>query len=83
MTKVVRTQSKGMVTIPIEYRERLGIDANSLLKVELVDNGVIFMKINYEPEETEIYSDAQIKRWMKADKLDAETAKKLKKLFKK
>ena len=81
MTKVVKTQSKGMVTIPVEYREKLGIDANSLLKVELIDNGVMFMKINYELEETEIYSDAQIKKWMKADKLDAGTAKKLKKLF--
>ena len=83
MTKVVKTQSKGMVTIPIEYREKLGIEANSLLKAELVDNGVMFVKINYEPEESEIYSDKKIKEWMKTDKLDAETAKKLKKLFKK
>jgi bifunctional DNA-binding transcriptional regulator/antitoxin component of YhaV-PrlF toxin-antitoxin module len=82
MSKVVKTQSKGMVTIPVEYREKLGIEANSLLKAELTDNGVMFVKINYEPEKNEIYTDKQIKEWMKEDKLDAQTAKKLKKLLK-
>lgn len=81
--KVVRPQSKGMVTIPIEFREKLGIDSDSLLEVKMINNGVAFIKIDYQSKkESKIYSDQQIKQWLKDDKLDAATVKKLAKLFK-
>ena len=82
MTKVVKTQSKGMVTIPIEFRQKLGINENSLLEAKLMSNGVMFMKIEYRPPSEEVYSDNQIKEWMDEDKLDAKTTKKLEKLLK-
>lgn len=81
--KIVRPQSKGMVTIPIEFREKLGIDSDSLLEVKLIDNGVAFIRIDYKPQQNpEAYSDKQIKKWLKDDKLDAKTVKKLEKLLK-
>mgnify|MGYP001587418881 CR=1 FL=1 len=81
MFKVVKTQSKGMVTIPIEYRESLGVNENTLFEVKLIDNGVMFIKVNMK-NENEIYSDEQVQKWMNEDKLDANTVKKLQKLFK-
>lgn len=81
-SKVVKTQSKGMVTIPIEFRAKLGIDPDSLLEARLVDDGVLFVKLEVQPQKTEIYSDKQIEEWMKSDKLDKKTAAKLKKLLK-
>lgn len=81
-TKVVRTQSKGMVTIPIEFREKLGIDPNSLLEVRLMDNGVMFVKLEMTSQESEIYSDQQIEEWVKTDQMDVKTIKRLKKLLK-
>lgn len=82
-TKIVRPQTKGMITIPIEFREKLAIDENSLLEASMTDNGVLFTKINYEKEKKkpEIYSEKQIKRWLKEDALDEKTAKKLKSLL--
>lgn len=82
VSKVVRTQSKGMVTIPAPFRAKLGIDAESLLEARLVDEGVLFVKLALQPQKTEIYSDKQIEEWMKSDKLDKKTAAKLKKLLK-
>lgn len=81
MFKVVKTQSKGMVTIPVEYRESLDVNENTLFEVKLIDNGVVFTKVNMKSE-NEIYSDKQIQKWMKEDKLDGNTVKKLQKLFK-
>lgn len=81
-SKVVKTQSKGMVTIPVEFREKLGIDPNSLLEVKMVEDGVLFVKLEVQPKEIEIYSDKQIAEWMKDDKIDPKTAKKLEKLLK-
>ena len=81
--KVVRAQSKGMVTIPAEFRQKLGIDANSLLEARLVDDGVLFVKMTYnQPEHVEIYDDKQIQEWLEEDKLDTKTAKKIEKLLK-
>lgn len=85
--KVVKPQSKGMVTIPVEFREKLGIDENSLLQVKLIKNGVVFLKVEYDAgvklPPIELYSSAQIKQWSKEDKLDEATLLKLKKLLKK
>lgn len=90
--KIVRTQAKGMITIPSEFRSALGIDENSLLQASLVKNGVLFVKIKFEStpskskkQETpyQLYSDAQIKEWLLKDKIAPATAARLKKLLKK
>ncbi len=80
--KIVRSQTKGMVTIPVEFREKLAIDENSLFEASITANGVLFTKINYEKKEPDVYSDSQIKKWLKEDALDPKTARKLKNLLK-
>ena len=82
-TKVVRTQAKGMVTIPVEFRERLGITENSLLQAELTSKGVLFVKLETANKVTEFYSDAEIPEWMKEDQMSAKAVKKLQQLLKK
>ncbi len=42
--KVVKVTSKGQVTIPIEARQRLGIDESSYLEVSLEADAVTFRK---------------------------------------
>ena len=82
-TKVVRTQAKGMVTIPVEFRERLGITENSLLQAELTSKGVLFVKLETANKVTEFCSDAEITEWMKEDQMSAKAVKKLQQLLKK
>lgn len=82
MSKVVKTQSKGMVTIPREYREKLGIEGNCLMEVKIIDDSVVFKKIGINEEKTEIYSDSKIQKWLKEDKIDSATVAKIKKLLK-
>lgn len=82
MTKVIRAQTKGMITIPIEFRQKLGIETNSLLEAKLIDDGLMLIKMNYPKSNTELYSDEEIKTWLKDDQIDQPTAKKLAKLLK-
>ncbi len=82
-TKVVRTQAKGMVTIPVEFREKLGITEDSLLQAELTSKGVLFIKLHYPSKDADFYSDQEIAEWMKSDQLDAKTVKKLENLLNK
>lgn len=81
-TKIVRTQAKGMVTIPVEFRERLGITEDSLLQAALTSKGVLFIKLDISNNPPEFYSDTEIEEWMKADKLDSKSAKKIRQLLK-
>lgn len=83
MTKFVTTQSKGLITIPLEFRKKLGIEAKTLLEIKIKDDQLVLKKIdpNKNPE-PEVYDEKQIQQWMKDDKLDKKTAQKLKKLFK-
>lgn len=80
--KIVKTQEKGMVTIPIDFREELGIGKNSLLKAKLTKNGVLFIKLDFvsKPKE-DLYTNEEVKEWMEEDKLDYKTLKKLEKLL--
>ncbi len=43
MTKIVRSLRSGQITIPSEFRDELGIDADSLLKISLI-NGELRIK---------------------------------------
>ena len=82
-TKVVRTQAKGMVTIPVEFREKLGISEDSLLQAELTSKGVLFVKLEYPNTETAFYTDKEVEEWIADDRLDAKSIKKLEQLLKK
>ncbi len=79
-TKIVRPQAKGMVTIPVEFREKLGITEDSILQAQLTSKGVLFVKMQV-PQEEDFYSDAEIQSWIKADQLDAKTAQKIQSLL--
>lgn len=78
--KIVRTQEKGLVTIPAEFREKLGIQKDSLLQVKLTDEGILFVKLHVENEEN-FFTEEEIKGWMEEDKLDVRTFQKLNKLL--
>lgn len=81
--RIVKAQEKGMVTIPVDFREQLGIEKNSLLKAKLTKEGVLFVKLEFagETKKHDLYSDEEVKEWMKEDKLDPKTFKKLEKLL--
>lgn len=36
MTKIIRSLRSGQITIPADFREKLGIDADSLLQISLM-----------------------------------------------
>lgn len=79
--KIVKAQEKGLVTIPVEFREQLGIQKNSLLEAKLTKEGVLFIKLNLTQKSEELYSNSEIEQWMEEDRLDVKTIKKLDQLL--
>ncbi len=80
--KIVRTQEKGLVTIPAEFREKLGIQKDSLLQAKLTQGGILFVKLQVENEDN-FFTKEEIGKWMDEDKMNAVTIKKLNKLLSK
>ncbi len=80
--KVVKALSKGQITIPREFRERLGIEVETLLNVSLVDDHLEIAPLRPAGQDIRRYSDEDIAGFLKEDRLDAATAKRIRKLLK-
>jgi len=81
-SKVVKSLAKGQITIPSEFRDALGIKAETLLSVALVGDHLEISPLQFGQESLRRYTDDDIARFLKEDKLDEETAKRVKELLK-
>jgi AbrB family looped-hinge helix DNA binding protein len=84
-TQLVKTLSKGQVTIPAKLRKRLGIKKNDYLRAYAQGRKLILEPVSLEKageKYIRTFSDRDISQWLELDKLDAKTRKKAKKLLK-
>ena len=75
--KVVKALAKGQVTIPSEFREVLGIYAETLLSISLVGDHLELAPLRQGDEALRRYTDQDISRFLEEDKLDQETARRV------
>ena len=78
--KVVKALAKGQVTIPSEFREALGIEAETLLSVSLVGDHLEIAPLR-QGEELRRYTEEDLARFLEEDKLDQETARRVRDLL--
>jgi len=84
MTKLVKPLSRGQITIPIEFRRKLGIEANTVLNLTLKGNKIeITPAVVREVGEEELreYTDEEISQFLQEDKIDQQTARAVKRLL--
>ena len=82
LTRIVRPLAKGQITIPAPFRRELGIDESTPLRVTLLPDRLEVARIReaQKPPLRE-YTRAQIKRFLQEDRLDRETADKIRRLL--
>jgi AbrB family looped-hinge helix DNA binding protein len=83
LTKLVRPLSKGQITLPIEFRRRLRIGSDTILKLTLKDDGIEIIPLRPMPEEEALrdYSLDEIERFIAEDRIDRDTAAKVRRLL--
>jgi AbrB family looped-hinge helix DNA binding protein len=83
LTRVVKPLAKGQITIPAEFRRRLGIDANTFLNLTLEEGKIEIIPLRLVPPQEGLreYSAEDIQRFIREDKLDPRTAAKIRKLL--
>ena len=72
--KVVKALAKGQVTIPNEFRKALGIETETLLRISLVGEHLEITPLHDLDEALRRYTEKDIARFLEEDKLDEETA---------
>lgn len=75
----LKVLGKGMITIPKQWREELRIEEGTVVKAKKEGNKVIIESQQTPPVPYRIYSDAEINRFLKEDRLPRQLAKKAKK----
>ncbi len=84
LTKIVKPLSRGQITIPIEFRKKLGIGSNTILNLSLKGNKIEItpaMVREFNEEELREYTDKEISQFLQDDKIDKNTARIVKKLL--
>ncbi len=77
----LRILGKGMITIPKEWRDELGLTEGEIVKAQKVGSRVV---IESETEEVpyRIFSNEEIEQWLKEDRLSLALAKKVERKLK-
>ncbi len=78
--KVIKALAKGQITIPSEFREALGIDAETLLSIALVEDHLEVTPLRPGEDALRRYTEEDIARFLEEDKLDEETARRVREL---
>ena len=84
ITKIVKPLSRGQITIPIEFRKKLGIGSNTILNLVLKGNKIEITPAivrEFNEEELREYTNKEISQFLKDDKIDKDTARTVKRLL--
>lgn len=72
----LRILGKGMVTIPKQWRDELGLKEGLIVKAQKMGNKMI-IEAKLESLPYRIFSDEEIEQWLKEDRLSNSLAKKV------
>lgn len=81
--RLVKPYAKGQVTIPADFREKLGIDENTILQIELKGSHIEITPVRFVDEDRLLrdYDTSAIEAFLEEDKIDPETASKVRDLL--
>ncbi len=77
----LRILGKGMVTIPKEWRDELGLEEGEIVKAQKIGNKMV-IESGTERVPYRIFSNEEIEQWLKEDRLPPVLAKKIERKLK-
>ena len=82
-TRLVRLQAKGQLTLPAQFRRRLNVDEDTILRITLRGDGITITPLRSERTDPPLreFSQADITRFLREDRLDRATAAQVQRLL--
>jgi len=83
LKRLVKPLSKGQITIPIDFRRELGISEDTMLNLTLKDGKIEISPLRSLGREqaSREFSDAEIRQFLKEDRIDTKTADRVRRLL--
>ena len=83
LTRIVRPQARGQITIPAKFRERLGINQNTFLRLTLRGSRIEVSPVQLGREGTVLrdFDQKELDAFLEEDKIDARTAARVRRLI--
>lgn len=75
----IKILPKGLITLPKKMREKLNIKAGDIAKINILGKSIIIKP--REETEYRLFTNKEIKQWVKDDQLPVELAKKAKAIW--
>lgn len=81
--RLVKPYAKGQITIPADFRQQLGIDENTILELRLKGTKIEITPLRVVDDEGLLrdYDSREIDAFLEEDKIDEETANKVRRLL--
>jgi len=70
----IKILPKGLITIPKKIREKLNIKEGDVAQINILENSIVIKP--RKPADYRFFTNKEIERWVKDDKLPVELAKK-------
>jgi len=80
-TRIVQLPARGQITLPTDFRRKLGLKEGSLLEMRLTGDKI---EIRLVPGTTQVlreYTEAELQQFLEEDKISAETADTVRRLL--
>ena len=78
---MVKALAKGQMTIPSEFREILGVEAETLLSISLVGDHLEITPLAQNGDALKRYTEEDITRFLAEDKLDPGIARRVREVL--
>ena len=80
-TRVVQLPARGQITIPTEFRRRLGLEDGALLRMRLVGDKIEIEPLAMTEAGLRLYTDEELRQFQAEDKIDAESVTAVRRLL--
>lgn len=81
LTRVMQLPPRGQITIPTEFRKRLGLTDGALLRMRLVGDKIEIEPLAATEASLRLYTDEELRQFQAEDKIDAESAATVRRLL--
>lgn len=81
LARVVPLPARGQVTLPTEFRKRLGLAEGDLLQISLAGDRIEIRPVIPPGQKLREYTEAEIRQFLEEDRIDAGTAAAVRRLL--
>jgi AbrB family looped-hinge helix DNA binding protein len=79
--RIVQLPARGQITLPTDFRRKLGMKEGSLIEMRLAGDRIEIRPARTDPDILREYTEAEIQQFLEEDRIDDDTAQAVRRLL--